>query len=81
MITCESAQNPGVRPSDQLGAAPFQTHTRGGALANRESAQGPGGWKKILKPPNPERGGDRVVLKMSISIVFEVVIMMKTLPT
>jgi MFS family permease len=36
-------QNLGVRPSDQLGAAPFQTRTRGGALANREGAQGPGG--------------------------------------
>jgi len=31
-----------------------------------------GGWKKIFKPPKPERGGGRVVLKMSISIVVEV---------
>ena len=31
-----------------------------------------GGWKKIFKPRKPERGGGRVVLKMSISIVVEV---------
>src|SRR6266511_3007119 len=58
MISCESAQNPGVRPSDQLGAAPFQTHTRGGALGHsrrRPGARGDG--RKFLSPPNPESGG------------------------
>jgi hypothetical protein len=31
-------------------------------LANRESPQGPGGWQKILKSPNPDRGGARSLL-------------------
>src|SRR5262245_22443872 len=60
MITCESAQNPGVRPSDQLGAAPFQTHTRGGPWPIAKAPRGQGGWKKILKPPDPDRGGASV---------------------
>src|SRR2546430_5409410 len=54
MITCESAQNPGVRPSDQLGAAPFQTHTRGGALGQSRRRPGAGGdGRKFLSPPIP----------------------------
>jgi hypothetical protein len=47
-------RNPGVRPSDQLGTAPFQTHIRGRVLADRESVQGPGGdGRKFLSPQIP----------------------------
>ena len=46
MIACESAQNPEFGRLINWGVAPFQTHTRGGALANRESAQGPGGMEE-----------------------------------
>src|SRR6516164_7806251 len=35
MITCESAQNPEFGRLINWGVAPFQTHTEGGALANR----------------------------------------------
>ena len=48
------------------------SRTRGGPLSQSRSLPGPGGWKKIFKRPKPERGGARVVLKMSISIVVEV---------
>jgi hypothetical protein len=65
MITCESAQNPGVRPSDQLGAPlPSKLTPEAAPWANREGAQGPGGWKKILKPPNPERGGGFALIRV-----------------
>jgi hypothetical protein len=63
MITCESAQNPEVRPSDQRGAAPFQPTPEAAPWANREGAQGQGDGRKFLKPPNPERGGAEIVLK------------------
>ena len=54
MITCESAQNPGRSlPNPTPKAAPWPI---------AKTPRGQGGWKKILKPPNPERGGGRALL-------------------
>jgi len=72
MITCESAQNPEFGRLINWGVAPFQTHTEAAPWPIAKAPRGQGGWKKILNPPNPERGGGRVVLKMSICIVVEV---------
>ena len=37
-------------------------HVQAGPLASHEAFQGRGGWKKIFKPPKPERGGGSLML-------------------
>src|SRR4029450_5638914 len=73
MITCESAQTPEFGRQINWGVAPFQTHTRGGALANRETFQrgGGGDGRKFSTPPNPTAAAPQVFNGLLITRMFE----------